>query len=112
MPAPIVRLLRGDTWQRAWIIRYADESPVDLTGAAARLQVRGADDVVAMQASTADGRLATQPLDGRIDLVMPAAVTEIAVGNYWFDLEVTYPDGVRITYEHSPLIIIQDIARD
>jgi len=112
MPKSIVKLLRGDTWQRAWIIQHADESPVDLTGASARLQVRGVDDAVAMQASSTDGRLIVQPLDGRIDLVMPATATEIAAGNYWFDLEITYPDGVRTTYEHAPLIVLHDIARD
>ena len=37
-----VKVFRGDTWERAWILRRADGSALDLTGARARLHVRDA----------------------------------------------------------------------
>lgn len=107
-----VKLYRGDTWQRAWEIRDSAGLPVGLTGATARLHVRDAAGVIQMQASTTDGRLTLQPTEGRIDLVMPKEVTAIPPANYRFDLEVTYPTGVRKTYEQATLVILEDITHD
>lgn len=49
-----VKLYAGDTWTRAWELRDAAGSPIDLTGASARLQVRDAAGAVVITASTAD----------------------------------------------------------
>lgn len=108
----VVRIFRGDTWQRAWEIKDAAGQPVDLTGASARLHVRDAAGIKVMEASTADGRLTIQPAAGRIDLVMPKEATGIAPGSYRFDIEVTFPSGVRVTYEQSMLVVLEDMARD
>ncbi|MCI1193407.1 phage baseplate upper protein [Calidifontimicrobium sp. SYSU G02091] len=107
-----IKIYRGDTWQRAWIIKDGAGNPVDLTGAAARLHVRDADGVKVMEASTADGRLTLQSAAGRIDLVMPASATAVAPASYRFDIEVTYPSGVRITYEQATLLVMEDMSRD
>lgn len=107
-----VKIYRGDTWQRAWIIEGPNGQPVDLTGATARLHVRDAQGGKAMEASTADGRLSIQPLQGRIDLVMPAAATGVTPGTYRFDLEVTFADGRRYTYEQAALVVVEDMTRD
>lgn len=107
-----VKLFRGDTWRRSWVIQDAAGHPVDLTGAAARLHVRDAAGVKVMEASTADGRLTLQPAAGRIDLVMPSAATGVAPGTYRFDIEVTYPSGVRTTYEQATLVVMEDMSRD
>lgn len=107
-----VKLIRGDTWQRAWEIKDASGAAVDLTGASARLHVRDALGVIQMQASTTDGRLTLQPTAGRIDLVMPKEVTAIPPANYRYDLEVTFPTGVRTTYEQATLVILEDLTHD
>ncbi len=112
MVTAAVKLYRGDTWQRAWVIQDAAGAPVDLTGAAARLHVRDADGVKVMEASTADGRLTLQPAHGRIDLLMPKEATGVAPSAYRFDLEVTYPSGVRRTYEQATLVVLEDMSRD
>lgn len=109
---PAVKLYRGDTWQRAWVIQDAAGQPVDLTGATARLHVRDAAGAKVMEASTIDGRLTIQPAAGRIDLVMPKEATGIAPGSYRFDLEVTFSNGVRRTYEQETLVILEDMSRD
>lgn len=107
-----VRLVRGDTWTRAWELRDANDAPIDLTGATARLQVRDDADAVVIAASTADGRLTITPGAGRIDMRVPYAATAIAPGGYRFDLEVTHADGTRRTYEQDTLVVLADVARD
>lgn len=110
---PPIKHIRGDTWQRAWLIADAAGQPVDLTGAAARLQVRDAAGALVMSASLLDGALLmATPSSGRIDLVMPATLTNIAPGAYRFDLELTFPSGLRRTYEQAVLVILDDIAHD
>lgn len=107
-----IKIYRGDTWQRAWVIKDSSGNPIDLTGAVVRLHVRDADGVKVMEASTADGRLTLHPSVGRIDLVMPSSATEVAPANYRFDIEVTYPSGVRTTYEQATLVVLEDMSRD
>lgn len=109
---PAVKLFRGDTWQRAWIIADAAGNPVDLTGATVRLHVRDAAGAKVMEASTANGRITLHPAAGRIDLVMPKEATGVPPGSYRFDLEVTFPSGVRQTYEQATLVVMEDMTRD
>jgi hypothetical protein len=107
-----VKIYRGDTWQRAWVLTDASGAPLDLTGASARLHARDAAGAKVMEASTADGRITLQPLLGRIDLVMPKEATGVAPGSYRFDLEVTFLNGVRQTYEQATLVVMEDMSRD
>jgi hypothetical protein len=107
-----VKLYRGDTWMRAWELRDAAGSPIDLTGASARLQVRDAAGAVVISASTADGRLTLTPASGRIDMLVPYSATGIAPGSYRFDLEVTHASGLRRTYEQDTLVVLEDMTRD
>jgi hypothetical protein len=107
-----VKLYRGDTWTRAWELRDAAGSPIDLTGASARLHVRDAAGAVVVSASTADGRLTITPASGRIDMLVPYSATAIAPGSYRFDLEVTHAGGLRRTYEQDMLVVLEDMAHD
>ncbi|GAB4483861.1 MAG: hypothetical protein OHK0044_33290 [Burkholderiaceae bacterium] len=107
-----VRLVRGDTWTRAWELRDANDAPIDLSGATARLQVRDEADAVLISASTSDGRLTITPGAGRIDMRVPFAATALAPGSYRYDLEVTHADGTRRTYEQETLVVLADVARD
>lgn len=107
-----IKVYRGDTWQRAWMITSADGAPVDLAGASARLHVRDAAGSLVAEASTVDGRLIITPAAGRIDLTMPAVAMQLVPGSYRFDLEVTYPGGLVRTYEQATLVVLEDISRD
>ena len=53
-----------------------------------------------------------QPIGGRIDLVMPKEITNVDLGKYKFDLEVTFANGTRKTYEQSNLVVMKDITHD
>lgn len=106
-----LRLIRGDTWKRTWIIKD-QAGPINLTGATARLQLRTMDDTLVAEASTANGRITITPLEGRIDMTMPAGVmASLDVGLYKFDLEVTYPDNTVSTYEQGTVNLIPDVTR-
>lgn len=50
-------IFRGDTWTRAWRLQAADGSPLNLTGASARLHVRDENDALIAECSSANGRL-------------------------------------------------------
>lgn len=106
------RIFRGDTWEREW--RLTDESgvPIDLTGAAARVQARDADGNLVIEASTVDGRLVLGGIAGTAVMAVPKEATLIAPASYRFDFEVTYAGGRRRTYEQNVLIVLEDIARD
>lgn len=107
-----VQTFRGDTWRRAWELKAPDGTPVDLSGATARLMARDSAGTVVLSASTADGSLTITPATGRIDMVVPYAATEtISPGAYQYDLEVTYGGGDRQTIERAVLVVLEDITR-
>lgn len=107
-----VKLIRGDTWTRAWELKDATGNPIDLTGATARLHVRDGAGALVISAATGDGRLVITPADGRIDLVVPYSDTGIAPGAYRFDIEVTLPSGQRRTWEQGQLVVLEDVTHD
>ena len=105
------KLIRGDTWRRAWIVG-GTANPTDLTGATARLHLRDAKDVLKVTATTENGLLTITPLTGRIDLRVEGSVMNIEPDTYSFDLELTTDDGIIRTIEQEKLKIIADITRD
>jgi DNA-binding IclR family transcriptional regulator len=107
-----VKLYRGDTWTRAWLLTDEAGASIDLTGATARLQVRDQTGAVVISASTTDGRITITPAQGRIDMTVPYAATGLAPGSYRFDLEVTHASGLRRTYEQDALVVLEDMSRD
>jgi hypothetical protein len=104
-------LIRGDSWTRTWILKDPNNNPLNLTGATVRLQVRDADDVIRISASTSDGKITLTPAQGRIDMAIPYTETNLAPGSYKFDLEVTHASGTRKTYEQGTLIVLPDVTR-
>lgn len=45
-----------------------------------------------------------------IAIILPKEVMEIPAGDYFFDYEVTYPNGVRETYYQNNLTVKQDAS--
>ena len=107
-----LKFYRGDSWIMAYVLQDAAGSPIDLTGASARLQVRDQDGALVIEASTSNGRMTITPAQGRIDMAVPYTATQITPGAYRFDLEVTHASGVRRTYRSGTLIVQEDISRD
>jgi DNA-binding IclR family transcriptional regulator len=107
-----VKLYRGDTWTRAWLLTDEAGAAIDLTGATARLQVRDQAGNVVVSASTTDGRITITPAAGRIDMTVPYSATGLAPGSYRFDLEVTHASSLRRTYEQDTLVVLEDMSHD
>lgn len=107
-----VKVFRGDTWKRAWVLKDDGDNPVDLSGVSARLHVRDQAGAKVAEASTADGRLVVQPAQGRVDMTVPAAAMALAPGAYRFDLEITTAGGDVHTLEQSTLVVLEDMSRD
>lgn len=107
-----VLLYRGDSWTRSWTFTDATGAPLDLNGAAARLHVRDAAGGAVIIASLLEGRLTVDSVAGRIDMIVPYALTNLAPGSYRFDLEVTFATGIRRTYEQDTLVILEEMAHD
>ncbi len=113
MAAKQPKLVRGDTWQRAWVLKTAAGDPVDLTGATARLQLRDRSGTLVHESNTTNGELVVGVEPGRIELTVPYAVTEtFEAGTYRFELEVTFSTGVRRTYESNALEVVADVTHD
>ncbi|MGZ8181453.1 MAG: hypothetical protein ACXWT1_05810 [Methylobacter sp.] len=109
-----VRLNRGDTWQRTWLIKVkATQQPIDLTGATVRSHVRDNAKALVYAASTANGDIVVDGVAGKLSLTVAASVTATwTPGTYKFDIEVTYPDTTVKTYESSVLAILEDQSHD
>lgn len=106
-----VEIFRGDTWKRTWTITSGDV-PVDFTGASAKLQVRKTrepNDIEIILEATIGNGLSFEG-DGVIKLFVQTE--SLLSGKYYFDLEVTFPDGVIKTYEQNTLNLKQDISRN
>lgn len=100
--------IRGDSWVRAWVLKYSDGSIIDLTDASARLHLRDSEGTLIAEASTDTGEMSLTPGAGRVDMIMPAADMDIDPAAYTFDMEVTFASGIVKTYEQGTVTIIQD----
>jgi len=104
-------IYRGDSWVVSWTILGADNQPIDLTGATARVQLRNSQNTLLVEANTSNGRITLNPTQGRIDMNVPYSVMEsVPVGTYQYDLEVTFPNGVRRTYVVDNLHVERDVS--
>jgi len=105
------KLYIGDNWQRTVVIRDPAGAPVDLTGCAAKWQVRAEPTaitpLIAMGTATGEitisGSTLTASLSG-------AVTTALAPGTYVHDLEVT-AGGVVTSYLAGCVVVIQDVSR-
>jgi hypothetical protein len=104
-------IYRGDSWVVSWTILGADNQPINLTGATARVQLRDQQNNLLVNADLSNGYLSINPTQGRIDMNVPYAVMDtVPIGTYQYDLEVTFANGVRRTYVVDQLYIERDVS--
>jgi hypothetical protein len=108
----VLRTIRGDTFRHTWILTGADNLPVDLTGADARLQLRNRAGAMIVEATILDGGLTTSETLGEISAAIPYADMDIAPGDYAHEIEVTFTDATRKTYARGVVQVVDDIVRD
>jgi hypothetical protein len=105
---------RGDTFIREFTFTN-DDTPFDLTGWDALLQIReSASKPVVLQADM-EGVSPFISIIGNDDNVLrieiPAEQIEIPAKRYVWDLELTSPAGVKTTYLEGTFTLVQDITQ-
>lgn len=92
---------QGATFRRHITLLNPDKDPIDLTGYAARMQVRNVKTgALITSLTTAGGQITIDPLAGKMILEIAAAVTEtLPVGLYLYDLELTIGSDVTRVIE-------------
>jgi len=106
-------IVRGDTWQQDFIYESPADTPVDLTGYSARLQVRQArfSDSTLLALSSDDGDI-TLDDEGNIQLTATAAVTALLdFSTARYDLELTSAGGIVTTLLEGEVRLIKDVTR-
>ena len=105
---------RGDTYYgQRFILSRPGIGPIDLTDALIRMQIRygSTRGDVAKELSTANGGLAiTGPAAGEFN-IPPFPVDLDNPGEYYHDIEITFPDGSVKTYIYGTWTIIDDTTR-
>jgi hypothetical protein len=100
---------RGDTWDGINSITISVNGvPIILTGTSIKMEFRqGPDYPVVLTFSTSDNTL--QIIGTSSIRVMPRKI-EIPFGTYYYDLQVTYPDGKVKTYMSGSWKIVPDVT--
>lgn len=99
---------RGDTLVRAWtLVDKNTGTSISLLGASARMHIRNDKDELIVEASTQNGKM-TIAKPNKLTVRFEAEDMRIPVGTYYFDVEITYEDGLVQTIEQGKLKIIKD----
>lgn len=105
-------IVRGDTYQQTFVYESPADTPVDLSAASARFQIRRnetADDI--LLSATSDSEI-TLGADGSIVVEVASSVTEdLDFKKARYDLEVTLADGTRRTLLAGNITLIKDVTR-
>jgi hypothetical protein len=99
MTTKLPTVKNGDTWNFSFVWSN-NNTPINLTGCTAKMQIRDKDGVLAATAST----IAIVGSTGTVNVTFSAAVTALVpAGTYKSDLQVTFTDG---TVQSSSTVII------
>lgn len=90
-----INVYKGTTFSLAPVWKI-DNLPVDITGYAAKMQVRAtADSSVIVELSTSNGKAVISGALGKTTLTLTASETAtLTAGNYFYDLNLTSPSSV------------------
>lgn len=105
---------QGATYVRSFVWK-SDNTAVDLTGYTARMQIRRnpTSDEVLFSATTENSLLTLTPLDGKVDLVIPASTTELFDWrNARYDLELEADTGFVYRLVQGTVTVSKEITRD
>jgi hypothetical protein len=109
-------LYKGDTWRAQVTLKSGPDlenlTPIDLTGATAKAQIRGTVASASVMA-TITCSLTGTPTDGKVDLHLPPAqAVNLIPGPAAWDLEVTRSGGDVETYLKGAVTIEDDVTEE
>lgn len=114
-------LVQGDNFRPSFRIGTRTTSrqgvrsiiPTDITGATVRLQARTTADAssAAIDASTTNDLIEITGPEGLIEVNVPGASTASLLGDYVWDLEITYEDGTINTPVSGTLRVTRGVTR-
>lgn len=92
------RIVQGDTFQNVPVWKIAS-TPVNVTGYSAVMQIRKtATGTLLLELSSTNGRITVGTTDGSFTLyIAPADTSSLPVGDWYYDLQVTAPNGTVTT---------------
>lgn len=105
-----LQIIRGD--DTTLHTTFTDEYGVvvDISGANLVFTAKNDfDSVVAITKSMASG-LHTDPTNGITDVVLDHSITDIDPGDYYYDIELTFGNGIVNSVEYGKLIVRSDIT--
>lgn len=108
----LLRFQQGDTWAREIEWTNDDDTPVDLTGATARMQLRSSvnSPQVVLELTSEDG-IAVDPA-GKLTIQVAAPMTALMpAGLGVYDLEVSFPSEVVQTVIRGSYIVTPEVTR-
>lgn len=90
-----IEIEQGATYGLVATYENPDGTPVNLTGMTARMQVRDASEVVVIELTTENGRIALGGTAGTVTLSIDAATTAAMTRGGTYDLEIV--NGAEVT---------------
>jgi hypothetical protein len=104
---------RGDTWIHEFYFLQDDGiTPMPITGATSRMQLRDDADSILIDASTANGLLTLRLEDGVVVATIPYDEMEsVPVGEHRFDCEIVYASNTKESSPTYTLGVVEDITR-
>jgi hypothetical protein len=100
-----LRLDQGATWRHSFLWEDEDETPINLTGASARMQI-SAGGALLVDLTSEAGDIALGGVAGTIDITLTDEDSEaLNVGRATYWLEVTMADGSVERLVHGPVSI-------
>lgn len=106
-PARLPAVKRGDTWDLVLRWQQTDGTAVNLSGCAARMQVRD----TARRLVAVPTTLTVAAADGEVSVrFAPAATRLVPPGEYRTDMEITFTDGQVLSSQTMILPVLEDIT--
>jgi len=105
---------KGATWRHTLLWRDAGGTAIDLTGAAARLQIRETAEQAEylLDLSSDNGGILITPLLGQLELVISAALTGAVVGRSGvYDLEIYHANGEVTRLIEGSVVFKPEVTR-
>jgi hypothetical protein len=103
---------KGDTYDgiQFTILNTEDNSPIDLTGVSIRSQFRFGSKTGGIQKeiTNGDGITLSDAVNGVFSI--DSFLVDWAADFYYYDIEITFPNGIVRTYIQGNIKVIQDVT--